>query len=396
MKRKSDISAELILDLLQRTGWSDVELARRVDASARSVKRWKRGTKPSRSVTHKLLELIENWGRVEESTKVTAMLFVDALWLHQQLRYRLDETFNDAGYRFDYRDLPLVLARELGKQMRRTKIEIARTHIFGKVESQSMDGPIASNEEFKKLNTLFDALKKDFHYEVEQAAYPSGTDVILASSLLFNAAIPQAYEIAMVVTGVSDLIPALQSVRRLGKRVAIASFKNSCSAALCAPHDRLGIRDFGIVWLDDLLEQLLVSSPQDDRQVPVSSIVASQEAEDRFVREYIPVELPSCLAFSKINKEQFSHVLTRLGVPGEAISVLSNRIYARELPMPLYGLTKREFALILNWMDVPQGVIDDLLQLFYIRADADPEEINRMADRIRHLATVGEEVRELA
>jgi CspA family cold shock protein len=48
----------------------------------------------------------------------------------------------------------------------------------------------------------------------------------------------------------------LQSVRRLGKRVAIASIRGSCSPAFSDPRDEARLKDFDIIWLDDILHKL--------------------------------------------------------------------------------------------------------------------------------------------
>jgi hypothetical protein len=120
-------------------------------------------------------------------------------------------------------------------------------------------------------------LKKEFHFEVEtfpvnyrgrhirkedrdpcDAFKPKEkcVDICLATSMLYFAAIPQAYDLAIAVLGDQDFVPMLQFVRRLGKRVAIASVKGACSERLCDPRDEAKVRDYEIIWLDDLLGEL--------------------------------------------------------------------------------------------------------------------------------------------
>jgi len=64
------------------------------------------------------------------------------------------------------------------------------------------------------------------------------------------------YDIAIAVLGDEDFRPALQLIRRLGKRVAIASIKSSCSPTLSDPRDEARVKDFDIIWLDDLRDKL--------------------------------------------------------------------------------------------------------------------------------------------
>jgi cold shock CspA family protein len=74
--------------------------------------------------------------------------------------------------------------------------------------------------------------------------------------MLYFAAIPYAYDIAIAVIGDSDFIPVLQNVRRLGKRVAIASIRESCSKKYSDPKDAYRVKDFDIIWLGDYLDLL--------------------------------------------------------------------------------------------------------------------------------------------
>lgn len=59
-------------------------------------------------------------------------------------------------------------------------------------------------------------------------------DVALATKMLFFAAIPAVYDLAVLVTGDSDFVPVVEAVRNLGKRVLLASFTKlpACSDKL--------------------------------------------------------------------------------------------------------------------------------------------------------------------
>jgi cold shock CspA family protein len=62
--------------------------------------------------------------------------------------------------------------------------------------------------------------------------------------------------VAIAVLGDQDFKPVLQSVRRLGKRVAIASIAGACSGEYSDPADRARVRDVELLWLEDLLPRL--------------------------------------------------------------------------------------------------------------------------------------------
>src|SRR5437899_11811370 len=81
-------------------------------------------------------------------------------------------------------------------------------------------------------------------------------DISLATSMLYFAAIPYAYDIAIGVVGDQDFKPVLQHVRRLGKRVAIASIKGCCAPEFADPADEARVKDFDIIWMDNFLDEL--------------------------------------------------------------------------------------------------------------------------------------------
>lgn len=79
-------------------------------------------------------------------------------------------------------------------------------------------------------------------------------DIALAVEMLYMATVHDAYDIAVVVTGDKDFMPAMQKTRLLAKQVAICSMRNSCNQDLVDPNAQ--IRDFDIIWLDDYVTDL--------------------------------------------------------------------------------------------------------------------------------------------
>jgi hypothetical protein len=84
-------------------------------------------------------------------------------------------------------------------------------------------------------------------------------DISLAVEMLYMSTVSDAFDIAVLVSGDKDFIPALEKVRRLAKRVAICSMRNSCNKDLCNSENT--IRDFDMIWLDDYIEELFVKKP---------------------------------------------------------------------------------------------------------------------------------------
>jgi cold shock CspA family protein len=151
---------------------------------------------------------------------------------------------------------------------------VVRTNLFG---SYASNYDLRDDDAVARRLDFFAMLKEDFHYEVETFPInfrgrrlrasdrdPADTfapkekcvDIAMAISMVQLALVPNVYDIAIGVLGDEDFKPALQLLRRLGKRVAIASIKNSCSPALADPRDEARVKDFDIIWLDDMRDKL--------------------------------------------------------------------------------------------------------------------------------------------
>jgi hypothetical protein len=94
-------------------------------------------------------------------------------------------------------------------------------------------------------------------------------DISLAVEMLHYATVPNAYDVAILLSGDKDFIPALVRTRQKGRKVGIVSMKTGCNRALYeSPH----IKDFDVVWIDHFLDQLLVPLPADQVDSVVESV----------------------------------------------------------------------------------------------------------------------------
>ena len=201
------------------------------------------------------------------------MLFIDGTWLYSNSS-RLVEASGEPGFVLDFGKLPRVLAEEVGRRLGHDEWTVVRTHLFGSYAA-NMDA--RDREPVERRLNFFTMLRQQHHYEVEAFPIefrgkrlrrtdrdPADTfepkekcvDIALATSMLFNAAMANAYDVAIAVLGDQDFKPVLQSVRRLGKRVAIASIAGACSGEYTDPADRARVRDVELLWLEDLLPRL--------------------------------------------------------------------------------------------------------------------------------------------
>jgi CspA family cold shock protein len=201
------------------------------------------------------------------------MMFIDGTWLYRNTP-KLSESYGGTSLKIDFGKLPHVLAQKIGEQISSTEVDVVRTHLFGSYafNCDPKDDDIAD----RQLD-FYHMLKEEHHYECE--IYPIDfrgrrlkkedrdpkdsfkpeekcVDIALATHMLYFAAIPYAYDIAIAVVGDRDFIPMFQHVRRLGKRVAIASIQGSCANEYAELKDPERVKDFDLIWLDDLLNKL--------------------------------------------------------------------------------------------------------------------------------------------
>ncbi|MGI9451007.1 MAG: NYN domain-containing protein [Geminicoccaceae bacterium] len=203
---------------------------------------------------------------------IKAMLFIDGGWLYANMA-ELGKVAGKTDFQVDFGRLPGVLAEEIGRQTG-LRVDIVRSHYFGSY-AENYDSIDESSVERRKA--FFARLREDHNYEVETfpidyrgrrlrrqdrdpddgfAPREKCVDVALAVTLMRYATMPGAMDVAIVVLGDRDFEPLLQEVRRFGKRIVLASVDSACAAELADPADPSRVRDFEIIWLDDLLSKI--------------------------------------------------------------------------------------------------------------------------------------------
>lgn len=201
------------------------------------------------------------------------MVFVDGSWLYSNMP-KLSEAYGKPNFHVDYGLLPKSIASIIGSQHGMTDLDIVRTYLFG---SYPENYDLGDEDSVQRRIEFFEMLKEEFHYEVE--AFPINfrgrkvrkkdrdpdddfepkekcVDIALATSMLYYSAIPHVYDIAIAIIGDRDYIPVLQTLRRMGKRVAIASIKDCCAIEYADPLDRARVKDFDLIWLNDILDRV--------------------------------------------------------------------------------------------------------------------------------------------
>jgi len=201
-----------------------------------------------------------------------AMLFIDGTWLYCN-RCKLEQDYGKQLH-IDYGLLPKVLAEKAADALGTEEVDVVRRILFGSipVHYDKLD-----EEAVKAQRDFYAAVKSECHYDVEvydidfagkRLLKPDRdanddfepkekcVDVALATSMLYYAMLPRVYDVAIAVIGDRDYMPALQVVRRLGKRVMIASVRDCCASEYWDLEHPAYINDTGIVWLNDLIPEI--------------------------------------------------------------------------------------------------------------------------------------------
>ncbi|MDH5476745.1 MAG: NYN domain-containing protein [Nitrospinota bacterium] len=201
------------------------------------------------------------------------MVFIDGTWLYSNLRHLAKES-NHPGFHIDYGALPKSITSELSQRNGLGSLDVTRTFLFG---SYPINYDLVDEDRARKRKDFFTMLREDYHYEVE--AFPIDyadrrilhddreaddpfsprekcVDIALAASMLYYAAIPSGYDLAVAVVGDKDYFPLFQKVRQLGKQVAIVSIRQSCAKMYSDRQDPKKLKDFHIIWLNDMIERI--------------------------------------------------------------------------------------------------------------------------------------------
>jgi len=175
---------------------------------------------------------------------VRVMVFIDDDWLRQSIS--IIASLED-GQEIDYRRLGKVLGEEASFFLSSDRSDVVRTFVFG---TRADD----TSEEQRESGNGTTVVRRDWG-ENNRGNTRAETCTAFAAALCGYAAIPYAYDVAVVVTGSADLAPALRQIRRLGKRVVLASIAEQCDRVYTS---RLPepLCDTDIIWLTDIVPQM--------------------------------------------------------------------------------------------------------------------------------------------
>ena len=136
-----------------------------------------------------------------------AMVFIDGGWLYRS-RTTLFAKLGEENFEIDYAKLPKIFCEDVANRLDED-ISLVRTNYFGTIPSAR------SGFNTSKQYAFYDFLERSCGYETEIHEVDVGTDenwikMSLASSLLYYAAQPGAFDIALLIGDDPDYAPVLR------------------------------------------------------------------------------------------------------------------------------------------------------------------------------------------
>lgn len=209
------------------------------------------------------------------------MVFVDGSWLYYSFHGRrpncpVTSAYGkgwEYGHSFDYDRLPQLISQQLQDELLRRHrtsrfVEIVRTVVFSSARADTHH----RSTRMRMFRQMEEA-NFEVHMSVTTGIHEKCIDISLAVEMMHYASVEGAYDIAVLVSGDKDFMPALSRIRQKGKRVAICSMRNCCARDLL--DKRANVRDFDPVWLDDHLDYLIV--PNANALAPGAKKLTSSE-----------------------------------------------------------------------------------------------------------------------
>ncbi len=221
---------------------------------------------------------------------VRVMVFIDGSWLYYSLHGGRRECPVEAAYgtgwqythSVAFERLPYLISQQIHKQLLEQQhvqrlVEVTRSVVF----TSARAGTPRQSTRMRMFKKMEEA-NFEVHMSTTQGVGEKCIDISLAVEMMHYAAVPGAYDCAVLVSGDKDFMPAMSRIRQVGKRVALVSMRNCCSRDMVRPSAH--VRDFDPIWLDDFLDEIVL--PTHDRLAPGAPRQAASQILD-VITEYI-------------------------------------------------------------------------------------------------------------
>lgn len=154
-----------------------------------------------------------------------AMVFIDGAWLYRNRTSIFRKLGETNGCEIDYAKLPRVFCEDVANYLDED-ISLVRTNYFGTLPSAR------SSFSSTKQRSFYDFLERSCGYETEIHEVDVGGEgghddtwimMALSASLMFNAAMPSAFDVAVLIGDNTDYAPVLRRARLFGRRIQLVT-----------------------------------------------------------------------------------------------------------------------------------------------------------------------------
>ncbi len=182
---------------------------------------------------------------------VKAMVFIDGGWLYRN-RNVLFAKLGEENFEIDYAKLPKLFCEDVANSLDED-VSLIRTNYFGTIPSSR------SGFNTTKQYAFYEFLEKNCGYETDIHEVEVGTDenwikMSLSSALMFYAAQPAAFDVAIIIGDDPDYAPILRRTRLFGKRIQIVGAHTPDGKEPPATNTLAGrsrTSDFPFLYIDD-------------------------------------------------------------------------------------------------------------------------------------------------
>ncbi|KAG7346497.1 NYN domain containing protein [Nitzschia inconspicua] len=223
-------------------------------------------------------------------TPLKVMIFIDGTWLYYQIYERtmyrdiMSQKLGSKDWKtwheIDWPRLPMVACQALLKdkksswsaimapteggttqQTPQRPIEVMRVSVYSSMHRETPE------DSYRFL--MFQNMRKaGFDVNMIETLGPKGSgekcvDIQLAVDMLYYATVPDAYDVALLLTGDRDFLPAVVRCRQKGRRIGIVSMRSAASIAF---EETPNLKDYDTIWLEDYIEQW---TRKVDKPIPV-------------------------------------------------------------------------------------------------------------------------------
>lgn len=186
-----------------------------------------------------------------------AMVFIDGSWLYRGRQVLFETLGEDDGFEIDYAGIPDLIARSMGEFLE-DDVDVVRTCYFGTIPVNKAGYNPAKQRafyEFLAMQCAYDVeiLEIDFRREPNSRPEDKWVNVALTASMVYYAGLPSVYDVAVLVGGDVDYIPALRRVRQMGKRTQLVAINNVGGKYLTSAMllTSAGVHDMPPIFLDE-------------------------------------------------------------------------------------------------------------------------------------------------